>query len=65
MEDDSYDMDLGVAPRTAIFELNFPHAPCFGKQGERGAFLSGAPTTQAHRISIIPQLQQFVNRQNE
>lgn len=31
MEDDSYDMDLGGAPQTAIFELNFPHAPCFGK----------------------------------
>jgi hypothetical protein len=43
MEDDSYDMDLGVAPRTAIFELNFPHAPCFGKWGERGAFLAVRP----------------------
>ena len=32
----------------------------------RSSFLfSGAPTTQAHRISIIPPLQQFVNRQFE
>lgn len=28
-------------------------------------FFSGAPTAQAHRISIIPPFQQFVNRQNE
>ena len=61
-----YEMEVGVAPQTAKFRLNFqieyfPPRTCFGRECE-AAFLSRPPTVAAAGNSIITHDQQFVKR---